>query len=231
MNSNDRQGQRQCNGTIIWYLLFSSTLGCSIVWLFNKHVLADCNDHHHSTKMVSEIIDSGYLPYWTYFVVCHNFFLSPTSWWLKQCAMSEFNSKHGKNLLNHDFFFLFDRPHFVGFCHYSFFIFNFKLNEFFWTFGTFQAFFHQSFGKFDMVSLQAIPWYGVIAGFRIDFIWIFPKCCFILHNPLSHLGRLFIKTHLFIRSTIKCDHFEWFNAFESCKKQSKKTLGHFKVHI
>lgn len=74
MNSNDRQGQRQCNGTIIWYLLFSSTLGCSIVWLFNKHVLADCNDYHHSTKMVSEIIDSGYLPYWTYFVVCHIFF-------------------------------------------------------------------------------------------------------------------------------------------------------------
>lgn len=94
MNSNDRQGQRQCNGTIIWYLLFSSTLGCSIVWLFNKHVLADCNDYHHSTKMVSEIIDSGYLPYWTYFVVCHIFFLSPPSWWLKQCAMSEFNSKH-----------------------------------------------------------------------------------------------------------------------------------------
>lgn len=75
------------------------------------------------------------------------------------------------------------------------------------------------------------PWYGVIAGFCIDFIWIFLKCCFIPHNPLSHIGRLFIKTHLFIRSTIKCDHFEWFNAFESCKKRSKKTLGYFKVHI
>lgn len=132
------------------------------------------------------------------------------------------------------FFLLFDRPHFVGFFHYSFFIFifNFKLNEL----GHLARSRHFAINHLASLiwyhyRLAISPWHGVIAGFRIDFIWIFLKCCFIPHNPLSHLGRLFIKTHLFIRSTIKCDHFEWFNAFESCKKRSKKTLWRFKVHI
>lgn len=89
------------------------------------------------------------------------------------------------------FFFLFDRPHFVGFCHYSFFIlhFQFQIKWVFWDIWHIPGILPLIIRYHYRLAIP--PWYGVIAGFCIDFIWIFLKCCFIPHNPLSHIGRLF----------------------------------------